>query len=142
MAVRLDLLAHYVADDGTPVAITFRPESLAARNRPQGLLWSALSPAQRVPFVLLQEHAPQLRPYVFSAEDGVLYPYQWTRNPASLAQETARLQEHLTALEHGVFRTTVQDWACDRCPVRLACPYWLGALGDTPAQPAETVEAR
>ena len=141
MAFRLDLIAHYVTDDNTPVAITFRPESLAAQQRPQGLLWSGLSPAQRVPLVVLKQQAPQLRPYVFSAEDGTLYPYQWSRKPAVLAQEAERITTHLAALTQGVFATTLHEWDCDRCPVRISCPYWIGALEDHALQPPATDEA-
>jgi superfamily I DNA/RNA helicase len=133
LLLRLDLLARYLAEDGAPVAITFRPESLATKQRPQGLLWSGLSPAHRLSFVLLKQRTPRLRPYVFSAQDGNLYPYQWTSNPEDFKKEAAHITGQIKALAQGVFTTTVQAWACDRCPVRVVCPYWLGALGETDA---------
>ena len=131
MALRLDLLAHYLTDDGIPVAITWRPESLAEKHRQHGVLWSALSPAHRVSFVLLKQRHATLQPYVFSAEDGVLYPYAWTNRAQDFDQEAARLTEQRQALAQQRFETVVQSWTCDRCPVRLSCPYWLGALDET-----------
>jgi len=128
--LRLDLLAYYQADDGAPVAIALRPESLEEKSRLQGVLWSGLSAAHRASFVLLKRRAPQLRPYVFSAEDGVLYPYLWTRNARDFEREADRLAQRYQALAQRTFETTVQEWTCDRCPVRVSCPYWLGALGD------------
>ncbi len=77
LALRYDLVAHYHADDGTTVALTWRPESLQEKSRAHGLLWSGLKAAHRAAFVLLKEDAPDLQPYVFSAEDGLVYPYLW-----------------------------------------------------------------
>jgi len=130
LPLRLDLLAYYQADDGAPVAIAFRPEALEEKSRPQGVLWSGLSAAHRASFVLLKRRAPQIRPYVFSAEDGVLYPYLWTRNASDFEREADRLAQRYKELAQQTFETTVQEWTCDRCPVRVACPDWLGALGD------------
>ena len=126
LPLRHDLLAHYRAEDGTPVAMIFRPESLDHKARENGLLWSALSPAQRVSFVMLKQHEPDLRPYVFSAQDGVIYPYLWPSRPQDLAKETAAITRQLQALSQQRFETTVQMWTCERCPVRVSCPHWLG----------------
>lgn len=128
LSLRLDLLAHYLTDGDVPVAITWRPESLAEQQRAHGVLWSGLSPAHRVSFVLLKQRHPTLQPYVFSAEDGVLYPYAWTNRAQDFEKEVARLTEQRQALAQQRFVTTIQSWTCDRCPVRLSCPYWLGAL--------------
>jgi DNA helicase-2/ATP-dependent DNA helicase PcrA len=129
LALRLDLLAHYLVDNGTAVAIALRPESLAEKHRRHGLLWSALRTAHRVSFVVLKQRHPNLRPYVFSAADGVLYPYMWASSAQDIEKETERLAERGKALAQQRFETTVQEWTCDRCPVRLSCPHWLGALG-------------
>jgi hypothetical protein len=50
LVLRYDLLALYDADDGTTVAISLRPESLRAKHREHGLLWSGLSAAHRMVF--------------------------------------------------------------------------------------------
>ncbi len=128
LALRHDLLAHYDADDGTTVAISVRPESLSEKSRDHGLLWSGLSSAHRVSFVMLKQSTPTLQPYVYSAADGALYPYVWSTNARSLDRETERLTAQLHAFNQRQFDTTVRAWACDRCPVRVSCPYWMGAL--------------
>lgn len=132
LVLRHDLLAHYHADDGTTVAMTWRPESLAEKSRANGLLWSGLSSAHRVSFVMLKQSAAHLQPYVFSAADGVLYPYAWTTNAKASDKEAERITLQLHAFEQRIFDTTVREWTCDRCPVRVSCPYWIGALGDAP----------
>lgn len=133
--LRHNLLAHFEAQDGTTIAMTWRPESLAKQARDQGLLWSALSPAQRVSFVILKQSVPHLQPYVYSAEDNTLYPYTWTANAKAADKEAARVTQQLNALQQRVFKTTVKQWQCDRCPVRVSCPYWMGALDDVHDNP-------
>ena len=132
LALRYDLLALYDAEDGTTVAISLRPESLQAKHREHGLLWSGLSPAHRMAFVMLKQENPNLQPYVFSAADGVLYPYAWTANSNALAKETQRLAQQCDDVARGRFATKVQEWTCNRCPVRVSCPHWLGALAEEP----------
>jgi hypothetical protein len=41
------------------------------------------------------------------------------------AEEIA--SRHL-ALATGDFSTDVEPYTCDRCRVRVTCPYWTGAL--------------
>ena len=132
LALRYDLLALYDAEDGTTVAISLRPESLRAKHREHGLLWSGLSPAHRMSFMLLRQEKPNLQPYVFSAADGVLYPYAWTANANELAKETQRLAQQCDDVARGRFAAKVQEWTCNRCPVRVSCPHWLGALAGEP----------
>lgn len=128
LLLRLDLVAHYRDEAGAPVAIILRPESLAKNHRPEGLLWSGLKPAQRLSFVLLRSRHQKLQPRVFSAADGVLYDYLWTRKAADLEKETHHATERFKAFAQGTFETKVSGWMCDRCPVRVSCPYWMGAL--------------
>ena len=128
LALRHDLLALYDTDDDATIAMTWRPESLAHQTRDNSLLWSGLSPAHRVSFVLLKQSAPHLQPYVFSAEDSILYPYAWTTNATAGDKEAERIAQQLHGLEQRIFKTTLRQWTCDRCPVRVSCPYWMGAL--------------
>ncbi|MEE8301310.1 MAG: 3'-5' exonuclease, partial [Candidatus Tectomicrobia bacterium] len=130
LTLRLDLIAHYQIEDGHPVAVAWRPESMADKRRPDGVLWSSLSSAQRLSFVMLKRRDTELRPYVFSAEDGELYPYQWTRRARDVEKELERIDQQYQALDQQTFETQVKEWTCNRCPVRLVCPYWLGALGE------------
>jgi hypothetical protein len=64
--------------------------------------------------------------------DEVLYPYQWTANANELDKETKRLAQQCDDLAHGRFTAKVQEWTCNRCPVRVSCPHWLGALAEEP----------
>jgi hypothetical protein len=130
LSLRYDLLAHYQAVDGTRVAIALRAESLQAHARPDGVLWSGLSAAQRLSFVILQQRVQDVQPWVFSATDGALYPYQWPKNAKRVTTEAERADRRFNLLEQRQFETTVPAWICDRCPVRVSCPLWMGVAGD------------
>jgi len=134
LSLRYDLLAHYQAVDGARVAISMRPESLQSHARPDGVLWSGLSASQRVSFVILKQYVQDVQPWVFSASDGALYPYQWPQNTQSVAMEAKRVDRRFNLLEQHQFETTVQAWSCDRCPVRISCPLWMGVVD----QPSST----
>ena len=127
--VRLDLVAYYRTVDGTTVAILFRPESLAGKCKENGLLWGALDSKRRVPFVLLKLRDPDVRPFVFSGEDGVLYPYQWGTRKADFDKEAERVNGRLRLFAHGVFVEQVNEYMCDKCESRVPCPHWIEAAG-------------
>ena len=129
LALRYDLLTHYEAVDGAQVAIALRAESLQSHARPDGVLWSGLNAAQRASFVLLKQRVEEVQPWVFSASDGALYPYQWSKNPKQAQTEAERLERRFTALDQRQFEAAAQAWNCDRCPVRLSCPLWMGVAG-------------
>lgn len=124
----LDLLAHYRNEHGIPIALNFRPESIAQSVRSQGLLWGGLKPPQRVGFVILRETEPDVQPFVFSGEDGKVHPYQWTNRQADYNRESSRLTNQLREFGQGVFKTTLKSRTCDRCPDRVSCPHWMGLL--------------
>ncbi len=138
LSLRYDLLAHYQAVDGARVAIALRTESLQSHVRPDGVLWSGLSAAQRASFVILQQRVPDVQPWVFSASDGALYPYQWPKSPKSVHTESERLDRRFQALEQRQFETTLQAWTCDRCPVRISCPLWMGSVEEPEPTAADT----
>jgi superfamily I DNA/RNA helicase len=127
-ALRLDLLAYYRDINGIPIALNFRPESLAHKVKSQGLLWGGLKAPQRVGFVILREMEPNVRPFVFSGDDGVLHPYQWTNRPKDYQRESTRLTDQWRELGEGMFKTTLNIRTCDRCPARVSCPHWMGLL--------------
>lgn len=132
LPMRYDLLAHYQAVDGARVAIALRTESLQSHARPDGVLWSGLSSAQRTSFVMLKQHDENIQPWVFSAKDGALYPYQWPRNAKNVDTEAERVAQRFNSLDRRQFETTAQTWACDRCPVRVSCPVWMGVTDHSP----------
>jgi hypothetical protein len=75
---------------------------------------------------MLKQRDPELQPYVFSAQDGVVYPYVWPRRQQEFAKEADAVAQQLDALSQQRFETAVQTWTCERCPVRVSCPHWLG----------------
>jgi hypothetical protein len=127
--LRLDLVTHYRTADGASVAISFRPEPMPdEKKKDKGLLWSALDSKHRVPFVLLRLRDPRLRPFVFSGQDGVLYPYLWTTRGADFDKEAQRVLDRFGLLAQKVFVEQINPWLCDRCASRVACPHWMGAI--------------
>lgn len=128
--VQLDLIALYLTDEGERIALTFRPESLAEHGREKGVLWGGLKPAHRLGFVMLRETDPEVKPFVYSGEDGNLYPYQWTSRKNDYEKESSRIARQHRSFGEGVFSTTLKDRTCDRCPDRITCPHWVGALAE------------
>jgi ATP-dependent DNA helicase UvrD/PcrA len=126
VSVRLDLIAHY-REDGESVAIMFRPESFKAVVQDKGLLWGKLGAGERVPFVLLRMRDPKIKPFVFSGEDGEIYPYLWGRDK-DFANEASRVAARFKDFGKTQFVQTISEHKCDRCDSRLPCPHWLGAV--------------
>lgn len=127
VSVRLDLIAHYRTSDGKTVAIMFRPESLKAGVREKGLLWGKLGAGERVPFVLLRQRDSEINPFVFSGEDGEIYPYLWGRDK-DLEKEAGRVAGRFKDFGRSQFIQPIKEHKCDRCDSRLPCPHWLGAV--------------
>jgi superfamily I DNA/RNA helicase len=129
LMVRLDLACAYRVNGGSPTAILFRPESLKAKVREKGLLWSGLSNPRRASLVLLKSVEPDLQVFVFSGADGQIYPFQWVKQP-NFETEVTRLQEKLQNFALNRFVSEPEPFKCDRCQNRLSCPHWLEALGE------------
>lgn len=126
VSVRLDLIAHY-RTGGESVAIMFRPESLKEGVRGKELLWGKLGTGERVPFVLLRMRNPEIRPFIFSGEDGEIYPYMWGKDK-DFANEAARVTARYKDFGRAKFVQTINERKCDRCDSRLPCPHWMGAV--------------
>lgn len=127
--IRVDLVAHFRQADGSVVAITFRPESLAeVEDRHEPLVWSALTEPKRISLVLLEDAAPGIRPKVYSGTDALLYDYQWSKKPESLPKQVAELKAQRDAFARGDFSSDMSKFKCERCRVRASCPHWIGAL--------------
>lgn len=128
----LHLVARYRDPGGRQVAVTYRPESLGGGGEEQ-LNWSDLKEHHRLPLVLLHGEDPELAPYVYSGKDGRFYPYKWSaRKPReTLAKERKRAREVFESRVKAELRAEIKDWTCDRCPCRMLCPFWIGAV-ETP----------
>ena len=79
---------------------------------------------------MLKQRIEEVQPWIFSASDGALYPYQWSKNPKQAQTEAERLERRFTALDQRQFEAAAQAWNCDRCPVRISCPLWMGVAGE------------
>lgn len=126
-AVDLHLVAQFRHPAGHQVAITLQ---VKAQDEEPAVLWSRLSPHRRLPFSMLGMEDSTLRPYVFYGEDGQLKPFRWSqRKPReALASEVGNAREAFRNLMQGSFDGDVSDWKCDRCPSRVLCPWWIGAV--------------
>ncbi len=124
LPLRLDLIAHYKKSDGESVAILFRPESLKKYKREKGILWSTLNSGNRVPFVLLRLRDPRIKTFVFSGEDGELYPYLWGKDK-DFEKEATRVRDRFKSLGMAEFMEQVDPYKCDQCDSRIPCPHWL-----------------
>jgi hypothetical protein len=129
LRLRLDLVALHRATDGSVIAVQFRPESYAEKAKDGNLQWSKLDNAYRIPFALLRQREPQLRPFVFSGEDGVLYPFLWSARKGSVEEEAQRADDRYKLFSRRVFNQQINHWKCDSCEVHVICPHWLEAAG-------------
>ncbi len=127
LRLRLDLVALHRATDGSLIAVQFRPESYADKAKDGNLQWSKLDNAYRIPFALLRQREAKLQPYVFSGEDGVLYPFLWSARKGSVEEEARVANERLGLFSRRIFRQQINNWKCERCDVHVICPHWLEA---------------
>jgi hypothetical protein len=127
LRLRLDLVVFHRAADGSVIAVQFRPESYADKAKDGNLQWSKLDNSYRIPFALLRQREPQLRPFVFSGEDGVLYPFLWSARKGSVEEEARRAEERYRLFTRRVFNQQINRWKCDSCEVHVICPHWLEA---------------
>jgi len=129
LRLRLDLVAFHRATDGSAIAVQFRPESYAEKAKDGNLQWSKLDNAYRIPFALLRQREPRLRPFVFSGADGVLYPFLWSTKNGSVDEEARRADERHKHFSRGIFNQQINHWKCEGCEVHVICPHWLEAAG-------------
>ena len=129
LRLRLDLVAYHRAADGSVIAVQFRPESYAEKAKDGNIQWSKLDNAYRIPFALLSRREAQLRPFVFSGEDGILYPFLWSAKKGSVEEEARRAEERYRLFSRKIFNQQINPWKCERCEVHVICPHWLEAAG-------------
>lgn len=125
---RLDLVGHFQQANGQVVTISFRPESVRAKTSNGALNWSAVSTKKRMAHVLVENRTPGTRPLIYSGEDRQLFDFRWSQKPESLPKEVRQVLGQLEAYTRTEFTTKISAYDCDRCRVRVSCPYWTGAL--------------
>lgn len=130
LPLRLDLVAYYRDESERSHAILFRPESFPKAKK--GVLaWSHVESVtrKRMPFVLLRQLDFNLQPYIFSGEDGIIYPYPWNRNAETMDEDASWAKGQHKAFSRGRFETMINEHLCDNeCPCRIPCPHWMGAI--------------
>lgn len=143
LPLRLDVVSYFRGEDGQDHAILFRPESLAAPKDgafPEELAWSKISdPGRTMALLLLRHRDSHLQPWVFSAADGALYRYRWNRSEETMDGDTAAAMARLRAISRRRFEWQIDNWACESCPCRINCPYWIGAVRGNAAPPVKEV---
>jgi hypothetical protein len=126
-SVQLGLVAVFEAPSGTRTAIGLQANSLAHLSKDGSTIpWGELKGAKRLPFALLAGERPDLRARVYSARDKRIYDYAIN---ASYLKGTLEK----TVVRHQSFRQAggiqpIQERNCERCMLRLTCPYWLELL--------------
>ncbi|HEY0100335.1 MAG TPA: hypothetical protein VGB76_15420, partial [Pyrinomonadaceae bacterium] len=133
LPLRLDLVTYYRGEAGQAHAILFRPESFEKKSKNgTELAWSSVegTTRKRMSFVLLRKLDANLRPWIYSGEDGKIYEYKWnSRNPTAMDDDAAWAKGRLKAFSRGRFETVVDEFICDtRCRCRVPCPFWMKAI--------------
>lgn len=131
-APKLSFASAFLDDVGRPVAVLFRPGSLAGgvSKKQGGLNWSASGlDDEQVMVAVLQQRYPGVTAYVYSAADAELYPWNAPAPPRKGALPAAerlavQAEARRVMLAVGPLEYTVSDFECDRCRSRLFCPYW------------------
>jgi DNA helicase-2/ATP-dependent DNA helicase PcrA len=129
--IKLQLIGHFDDANGDRFAIALQvgpPEEPSLHVK-----WSDLKDYEKLPFVLLHERHGDVQPLVFFGEGGELRPFRWSqRKPEQTTHEHAEAARQIfLRLTSGVFEGRISDWACDHCPCRTVCPYWIGAMPST-----------
>jgi superfamily I DNA/RNA helicase len=122
--VSLDLVAYAEDPTGRPVALGFRPESLSGLSKDGSTIpWGSLKGAKRLSFALLAADRPDVQAQVYSGADGRIYDYKI--NPRYLTGTVEKARERHTGLSTETWTQLVTDRMCERCPVRISCPFWM-----------------
>ena len=127
-SIALDLVAYAEDPSGRPVALGFRPESLEELSKDgKTIPWGKLTGAKRLSFALLAAERADLQAQVYSGQDGRIYDY--AINPRYLDGAVKKATERHAGLRSQTWIQPLVERTCDRCPIRISCPYWLGLLG-------------
>jgi superfamily I DNA/RNA helicase len=126
--VSLELVARFEQADGRVVAILFRPESMAKDADEGTLSWGKLGAPKRIPFVLLRALESNTMVRVYSGADRAIYDFEWSNRPKLMSNQEESIMERYDALARNDFSAEPGQYKCDRCPARVSCPHWIGAL--------------
>jgi hypothetical protein len=126
--LRLDLVTCFRDQKGVTHAILYRRESLS-ENIAVELNWGAINRGyKRVSFVILRRRYPTIQFWAFSGADGMLYRIKPNIQAAYMEKDADQAISNLRGFAEGHFTAQVEDYKCDKCSVRISCPFWLKAL--------------
>jgi hypothetical protein len=135
--VSLGLVTMAQAPTGEIIALGLRAESLEALSKDgKTIPWGELKGAARLPFALAAGKRPDLQAQVYSLRDRRKYAY--AINPRYLADTVSKASARHRTLREANGGQPIKEQMCERCQLRVACPYWMGLL--PPSQ--ETEESR
>lgn len=128
------LAAHFLDAAARPTGIVFHLGSLAGNLNAKGtgVKWgTAALLRDRVELALLRSYyestaEQEFQPYVYSFEDGALYAFAWPQKRYYKA-EIERLASRISEFARFEYEHVVNHGQCERCSVRIACPFWMGA---------------
>ncbi len=131
-APKLTFVSAFFDEARRPVALLFRPESLAGgvSKKQGGLNWSAGNlKGEQLMVAVLRQAFPGAAALIYSAADGKLYEWNEPTPPKKGALPAAErlvieAEERRATFASGRFEYEVSDYTCDRCRSRLFCPYW------------------
>jgi superfamily I DNA/RNA helicase len=134
--LKLQFIAEFEDRRGEHYAIALQVKS--PDDSHDDVLWSNLKEYEKLPFVLLQERSGKVQPRLFFGDQGIIRRFRWSaRNAAATNHErAAQARKTFHELASGVFDSSIDDWACDRCACRTICPGWLGAI--SPEDPTKS----
>jgi hypothetical protein len=136
------LAAHGRDMEGRPTGIVLHLKSLksALLKGKDELGWGAKSTeVQRtrpeLAFLRSYFEATEGEPFqvfLYSVENGKLYRFAWPTggHARHYTTELDRVGERLRHLAGARYVHEINAGQCERCGVRIACPYWTGASGD------------
>jgi len=127
------LAAHFRDVHGAPLGIVLHLGSfLSNLNAGKEVKWGTKSLYRdRVELALLRSFyenttGEAFQAYVYSVADGELYRFAWPKGQF-YPKEVARIGERLAAFARSEFRHVLNSGQCERCGVRIDCPFWIGA---------------
>jgi len=128
------LAAHFRDRAGRPTGIVLHLRSLRADllKGKEEVKWGSESTRKdRAELALLRSYYESLKDepfqaFIYSIEDGRLYPFAWP-NGQYYPNERDRIGMRLAEVASARYGHEVDAGQCERCGVRVSCPYWTEA---------------
>ena len=131
--VRLGLAGSIVSSAGARSAIGITAKSIDMGRTPGQIKWSALGRGDPTLLALsMASHSGGASERILvSVRDSVALPHANNRDANSLPKLVADATTELDGFAAGT--ASIDASGCDRCRVRLVCPWWLDLASPWPA---------